>query len=129
MLIEATIGSENHSTSSAWAKLVVDGKRLSYRDADGAKWLTKHGDKHAHWVECFFKVREGAEVSWEAGCNTGPRGVNQQRQKLVFIARPEFEILTTEDLGYPCSLRGRLRLAADIEAIKAQEHEALREQL
>jgi len=130
--IIATIGNESHTTSSGWAKITVNGQRLSHREAISKEWLTKFGDKHASWCECIFKVEEGAKVEWQAGANRGSRGSERVRQNLVFIADPAIEPVETESIGYPASeavLRGRLRLVADEDKEARRNHEALKEAL
>jgi hypothetical protein len=129
ILIEATIGDESHTTSSGWARLLINGKRVSYKDAKSLKWLTKFGDKHARWAECLFEVKEGARIGWQAGANAGSRGRDKTRQDLVYIAAAASESIATESLGYPCSgqLRGRLQLVSDRLKEQATAHEALRD--
>jgi len=130
--IIAVIGNESHTTSSGWAKLTVNGQRLSHREAISKEWLTKFGDKHASWCECIFKVEEGAKVEWQVGANRGSRGSERVRQNLVFVADSSIEPIETEGIGYPASeavLRGRLRLVADEDKEAKRNHEALKEAL
>ena len=127
--IIAVIGNESHTTSSGWAKITVDGQRLSHREAISKEWLTKFGDKHASWCECIFKVEEGAKVEWQAGANRGNRGAERIRQNLVFVADPSVEPIETEGIGYPASeasLQGRLRLVADEDKEAKRNHESLK---
>jgi len=127
--IIATIGNESHTTSSGWAKLIVNGQRMTHREAISKEWLTKFGDKHASWCECIFKVEEGAKVEWQAGANSGSRGSERVRQNLVFVADSSIEPIETEGIGYPASdasLSGRLRLVADEDREAKRNHEALK---
>lgn len=130
MFISAIIGSESHTTSSGWAKLTVNGKRMSHREALTKEWLTKMGDKHANWVECVFDVQSGQVVEWDAGTNSGNRGANKARLKLRFLADESAETIETEDLGYPAKgaiLKGKLRLVEDENESKAELHRMLKE--
>jgi len=131
MRIIAVIGNESHTTSSGWARLSVDGARLTHRDATSKEWQSSFKDKHASWCECVFDVREGALIQWEAGTNSGSRGSSRRRQNLLFVVDPQADILRTEDLGYPCQgyLEGRMRLQVDENKIKADTHQLMKESL
>jgi len=109
MNIVTVIGNESHTTSRAWAKIKMDGKQLSHADSISKKWLTEYGNKHATWVECVFDVRDGAEIEWEAGSNTGARGANRTRIHQEFIADTHADVLEAQSTGYPDMLKGRLR--------------------
>jgi len=108
MNIVTVIGRENHTTSSAWAKIKVDGKQLSHADSISKKWLSEYGDKHASWVECVFDVPNGAHIEWEAGSNTGARGANRTRIHQEFIIDSQADVLEAQSTGYPDMLKGRL---------------------
>ncbi len=130
--IMAVIGWERHTTSSGWARLLVDGKRMGTAEAISRRWLPPYKNRHASWCECLFEVPEGATVIWDAGANSGPRGSDRVRQKLLFIVDPNSEIFETEGLGYPAQrakLRGRLRLKKDLTRVRIRNHEALLSQL
>lgn len=132
MNINAVIGSESHSTSSGWAKLKINGRAVTYRDARTKEFLTKFGDKHAMWVDCTFEVKPGDKISWDAGKNSGNRGSNRERLNLEFIVVESAEIIETPDLGYPAGgaiLRGRLYQTADHNAQAAAAHDAARNDL
>lgn len=126
MKLVAVIGNETHSTSAAWAKVSVGGRRLSHRDAISKEWLTS--DRHASWAECIFEVPEGAEVVWEAGANHGYRGSERVRQHFVLTADPDAPEWESPALPYPggaAKLRGRLRLVKDLIAERGEAHQAL----
>lgn len=109
--IIAILGNESHTTSSGWAKLEINGKRVSYRDATSSKWLTEYGDKHSSWVECVFQVKEGDKLVWDAGSNHGQRGSIRERQNLTLIARADADVWENETMGGPgreATLKGRL---------------------
>lgn len=132
MKIVAVLGSERHTTSRGWSNLSIDGERVNWRDAISTNWLTDYGDKHAKWCECVFEVEAGAKVHWQAGVNSGPRGIYRKRQNLVFVANPALDIYTSELLGYPAAdaiIRGRLQLITDLEQQAADEHKQLMEEL
>lgn len=132
MNIVAIIGSESHSTSSGWAKLKINGRPVSYRDAKSKEFLTEFKDKHASWCECVFVVNPGDTISWEAGTNSGNRGANRERLNLEYEADTNCEVIETPDLGYPAKgaiLKGRLRPVADRIQDAADAHEAAKKQL
>ena len=129
MIIKAILGNESHTTSSAYGKLSIKGKQVSYREAKSVEWLTKFGDKHQSWVECLFEVEEGTMLVWEAGSNTGPRGINRRHQMLTLRVEAEAELWKSEDFGYPCRLTGRLVVVEDHLKQKTATHDALKAQL
>lgn len=122
MNICAVIGTESHTTSSGWSKLSINGKPVTYRDASVKSWISKFGDKHSSWCECYFDVKPGDKITWEAGTNSGNRGANRERIHQIFIADDSLEVVELAPLGYPASdakLFGRLRLEKDL-LVKAE---------
>lgn len=89
MKITAILGDESHTTSAAWSKLTINGKRVYPRDAITKKWL--YYDRHLRWAECVFDVPEGAEIVWQVGVNRGYYGADRTRHQLVFVADPNAE--------------------------------------
>lgn len=124
MNIQATIGTESHSTSSGWAKLKINGRDVTYRDAFSKNWVSKFGDKHASWCDCFFEVKPGDKIEFVAGTNSGNRGANRDRIHQIFVADESLEVLEIKPLGYPASeagISGRLRLEKDLIADASSE--------
>lgn len=124
MNICAVIGNEAHTTSSGWSKLSINGKPVTWRNASVKNWLTKFGDKHASWCECYFEVEPGDRIAWEAGTNSGNRGADRTRIHQVFIADEALEVIELTPLGYPASnakLAGRIRLEADLLAVTQEK--------
>lgn len=119
MNICAIIGSESHTTSSGWSKLAINGKPVTYRDASVKNWLSKFGNKHSSWCECYFEVKSGDKITWEAGTNSGNRGADKVRIHQIFVADDSLDVVELSPLGYPASdakLSGRLQLEKDLLA-------------
>jgi hypothetical protein len=118
--ILVTIGNESHTTSRKWANVTVNGKKLTFRDANSTDWQTSFGDKHASWCECSFTVNAGDVIIFEAGHNYGPRACNHDRTNLVLVFDPTVDVREFEVAAG--SLKGRLTLKTDRLKNEQQQH-------
>lgn len=98
LTLTALIGNESHTTSSSWAKVSINGRRMTHQDAFDKTWLTEYGDKHSSWSICQFALEPGDTVEWESGSNTGPRGRNRLRQKQRFVVSAEAKPVTVDNI-------------------------------
>jgi len=125
--IIAVLGSESHTTSRFWAKLSINDKPVTFRDAVSKEWQTNFGDKHAAWCECVFAVKDGDIVTFEAGSNTGNRGANRDRTNITLRFDSSVEVA---DIPVAAGkLTGRLVEICDKNADETAAHESAKSDL